>query len=109
MIIEYPKVDLAWAAGFFDGEGSIGCYPNRKINGYLYPAASVSQTRLEPLLRFKQIVGFGNIITAKDGHSHWKLYSFEKVQFIICLLWNFLSEPKKEQAKKAISKYLSAA
>lgn len=58
---------LAWAAGFFEGEG---CFTKdkryRKLNGKhsVYPKASISQKGLNGKLlleKFKAIIGFGSI------------------------------------------------
>lgn len=48
------KIDAAWAAGFFDGEG---CFT---MSGP-YPHASIGQCAPELLLRFQSIVGVGNV------------------------------------------------
>ena len=51
--------ELAWAAGFFDGEGSTANARNGKYHRVLI---SVSQTTLEPLERFRDALGgLGNI------------------------------------------------
>lgn len=62
------QTELAWAAGFFDGEGSI-VYKTQHyttVRGVerTYPALvlSVSQTDDRPLYRFKTAVEIGNVI-----------------------------------------------
>ena len=45
-------MDLAWAAGFFDGEGSI-TFVGKSVRIFL------TQKEREPLDRFKSIVGYG--------------------------------------------------
>ena len=52
---------LAWAAGFFDGEGYIGFTP---CNGQLALRVEVVQADIRPLLKFKEFFG-GTIIPKK--------------------------------------------
>ena len=53
-----PDTERAWAAGFFDGEGSVGFSPyssgGRK---YHRPSVQVSQNHRAPLDRFQAAVG----------------------------------------------------
>ena len=105
--------ELAWAAGFFDGEGSVGTYfcdrrhkmyggkPQKNI------IMSVSQKDIRPLLRFQEAIGFGEIRERKlvNKASEWRVQRFELVQQTCCLLWNWLSEPKREQIEQALRTY----
>src|SRR5258708_1520938 len=67
IIVCMPKVikftpdreQLAWAAGFYDGEGCVGCY---RTGGRAKPSSlnmSVTQKGSEPLERFQRAVGLG--------------------------------------------------
>jgi len=57
------KTDLAWAAGFIDGEGCLSFCPN--------PQLSASQFNLEPLEELQLLFG-GNITPPKsNGVSQW--------------------------------------
>lgn len=101
--------ELAWAAGFFDGEG---CTSVSKVWGAQrtpVPRISIAQTDPRPLERFHRAVGgLGNIRTfapADARHSRqWVLHAsgWRVTQAIIALLWSSLSEPKREQARKAL-------
>ena len=94
------EVELAWAAGFFDGEGCV-CRRNQhnehdKIN------FEVAQVDVRPLERFLAAVKIGKIIHRPGGkksgpHYMFVLYRQEHVYDVINKLWPFLSEPKKEQ------------
>lgn len=59
-----PLADLAWAAGFFDGEGCIGIY-NRGGNSYCRNVTVVN-TDIRPLVKFRDM--FGGSINSKRQH-----------------------------------------
>lgn len=103
------REDLAWAAGFFDGEGTTNLY-NAKT-GSVSIRLSLPQKDPQLLYRFRDIVGFGNIIyaptsTFPDGTKReryvWYVSSFAVVQHIIAMLWSWLGIPKREQATTAL-------
>lgn len=100
------REELAWSAGFFDGEGTIGLINAsiRKPNLQL----SVRQVRREPLDRFQKAVGVGTIGGPyKNPHGQdyfaYRVNGHRSVQTVVAMLWAFLSEPKREQAHKAMS------
>ena len=70
---------LAWAAGFFDGEGSIGIY-ERNQGRYSRLTSDISQRDPRPLLIFKEMFG-GNIRKWDDRRGdnaviwHWTISS----------------------------------
>ena len=114
------REELAWAAGLFDGEGSVGVY-NRGDKGntwhslkYRRLMLSIAQADRQVLDRFqKAIFGLGHINGPRTLNSPFKAKSqwffttgsFEHVQAIIAALWVFLSPVKKEQAKQALIDY----
>lgn len=57
--------ELAWAAGFFDGEGCVGCYAAGsqfyKNKEKKYVKVAVANTDKSLLDRFQRIVGFGKV------------------------------------------------
>lgn len=103
------REELAWAAGFFDGEGSTTVSIK---NGRARLRVSVPQTNRETLERFKSaVLGLGRIHGPMKRHSerHAPLWqfgsaSFEQTQAIIAMLWPFLSEIKRTQARFAIER-----
>lgn len=105
--MKIDREQLAWAAGFYDGEGCTGCYPAyRKI------ITAVPQTHPGPIYRFWLAIGkIGRIHTiepsgrAKLKRWVWQAQSFEHCQAMIALLWVFLSAPKREQALEAFKTY----
>jgi hypothetical protein len=100
--------ELAWAAGFFDGEGSIGHYPMR-VDGRPSIRISISQVEAEPLLRFHRAVGHLGAVGgpyAKRPPSRpqhrFSSASFEHVQAIVAMIWPWLSSVKRAQASMAL-------
>lgn len=109
------REELAWAAGFFDGEGYIGCIKNfSRESSYRALRITVTQNKREPLDRFLSACGFGTIRICDNASVHsrhprivWEVSSFESVQATVALLWNWLSLPKQTQIKKALFEYHS--
>lgn len=109
------KYELAWAAGFFDGEGYIGCRPVSKKQRTWAMEIEVSQsTNFDVLERFVAAIG---IPTEVDGPRYrgmgkhgprkpsFRVYfrTFERVQYVMAVLWPWLSRPKREQARFAFN------
>lgn len=104
-------LELAWAAGFFDGEGSAFQMRGKKP-GQVYLALQVSQKDKRPLERFSKALGIGRVrgpYKSHNGQSFWAV-SGKKAQVVIEQLWPYLSEPKREQITRVeelnkLSKY----
>src|SRR5713226_1944931 len=99
---------LAWAAGFFDGEGSTIAYECRP--GYLRLVVSVPQfggsTTPEVLFRFKHaMLGLGEIVPQNEGMCVWRSRSGEEGQAAIALMWRQLGPVKRRQASAAIRRF----
>jgi len=102
------REELAWAAGFFDGEG---CFSFSVAGNYV--CVSISQTELEPLERFTRAVGVGWVLGPYDlrKNDRWirkpqwvyRANGYERVQAIAAMLWFKLSSSKGEQARHALS------
>lgn len=109
-MIEVNREELAWAAGFFDGEGSAGVCTGS--SGRFYLTLSVGQNNQSTLVRFqKAVLGLGRQYgpyTYKKRPNtkpwyNWKVSTFQSVQAVIAVLWQFLSEPKRFQIKQALT------
>lgn len=106
------KIELAWAAGFFDGEGStkkiyyryktkkgIKCKPSRNV------CMSVSQSEITTLKRFKKAInGIGHINGPYQYKPNRRPYwtwsvSCKSARETFKLLKPYLSQPKKDQYK----------
>ncbi len=105
-----PALDthqLAWAAGFFDGEGStyLGHHGKQR---YPTPCADVSQIHAEVLHRFLEAVGgIGSVRVRPDKHEsrRHQMWSYQTrnwrdTQTILTLLWPYLASQKREQAAR---------
>lgn len=101
--------ELAWAAGFFDGEGCIWVRkPQKGSRSKVY--MSVNQVDKRPLERFMLAVEVGNIsgpmLATRTGPSKgneqpywkWNCYYQDLVKETLEKLFPYMSEPKKEQA-----------
>ena len=92
--------ELAWCAGFFDGEGSTSVLKTNR-DKYLYLRMSVSQKDPELLYKFQSVVGYGKVYHNKRGTSSWDCYKREEVEAVLTSLWVYLSPQKKRQAVDA--------
>jgi len=101
----WNQLDLAWAAGFFDGEGHIGCILYKGMRQYPRMQISLTQKDGRPLDRWYKIFPVGNFHTRPGGITDLNIGNFENVQAIMCALWNYLSEPKKEDYVRASLKF----
>lgn len=100
-------IELAWAAGFFDGEGSICAWHS----GYTKTISlEIGQVSRIPLDRFQEAVGMGNVNGPYKGKSgrkdfyKWITNGPQNVGKVVELLLPFLCEPKKVQIWNAFVK-----
>jgi hypothetical protein len=113
-------LELAWASGFFDGEGCSGVRPDESRPNAIHIAVSVSQSSQRAdivpsvLGRFQRAVGgMGFIRSAyfdkRSGtYAHqWLAASFEEAQAVVALLWSHLGAVKRGQAEAAFRLYLA--
>lgn len=102
------KEELAWAAGFFDGEGHVGLTSDKRHRFYLF--ISIAQTDTYVLERFRSAVGeIGRICKRRTMKSvkhnqRWDyvVTIFESCQAIIAMMWPWLSPVKRKQASNAL-------
>lgn len=87
---------LAWAAGFFEGEGTV----RRSLR---QPGISVCNTDLGSLERFRDAVGLGKIYgpyryrnSTKPLYQYWAC-DFEGRQALAAMLWHWLSDRRRAQ------------
>ena len=116
--------ELAWAAGLFDGEGSTLCQhkePKRftasgRPKDYPTLRVQIGQSDRLVLDRFTEAVGVGKVFhvkahnTSANGYSYYKdkwQYQADRNEAatVLELIWEWLSEPKKEQAREAMKYY----
>jgi hypothetical protein len=101
--------ELAWAGGFFDGEGSTYLEKHRSHAGYFVPRLHVTQSAWRgvapELLRFKSAMGgIGKISAAskykrdRKPYRRWRACAENQVQLGIHLLLPFIGRIKRLQA-----------
>jgi len=111
-------LQLAWAAGLFDGEGCTSARPYKRRPNSIRIHASVAQSSrsadLVPsvLIRFQHAVGgMGSIgapyLDERGGTFayQWRVGSFEETQAVIALLWANLGTVKRAQAVEALVRF----
>lgn len=114
------SLEVAWAAGLFDGDGSTSTKRKSRRDGATFYtvcaglAQSGPQGVPEVLSRFLRVVGFGRIYgpyrwrnTSVPGYE-WKIASYRELVALEALLGPHLSGPKREQAKAALSTFASS-
>lgn len=106
MSTDDEAIELAWAAGLFDGEGSTVRAGRRRQDGH-YPSIrmclSQKDTGPELLLRFQSAVKEGTVRERADRPEVW-VWSLtgEPCKKVLKALWPYLSSPKKRQAKATL-------
>ena len=102
------EIELAWAAGFFDGEG---CTYWVKAGGIVIGVAQVGTEKPEVLIRFQAAVGgigkiYGPYKNTK-GNPKWTFNASSRdAQAILTKLWPYLGSVKRAQALQKESNYL---
>lgn len=106
--------ELAWAAGFFDGEGTV--YARKRTPKRRELSLTIAQVETTTLHRFNRAVGSigkvrGPYRTQLKGVAKKPVYIFDayghpRVQAIIAMLWAWLGIPKRRQAIAAIAAVL---
>jgi hypothetical protein len=110
-MVDMDTNELAWAAGFFDGEGhsywrwSIQSAPQNRKGWYrcFKSQVGISQAHDPQCVeRFQAALGgLGKIrpYTNKHGRIYmWTVQAIDEVESVLLTLWPYLSHPKREQA-----------
>jgi hypothetical protein len=101
------RLELAWAAGFFDGEGCTSLDVQRGV--FSYARVSIKQVVRENLERFKAAVGgIGTISRPYVEVDHASPISRYRVsgtgaRVVLKLLWPYLGRAKKDQATAVLA------
>lgn len=103
------REELAWAGGFFEGEG---CISQAKKASNIAFRLSLVNTDLEDLERFHRAVGgVGKVYgpySYKDRPTHkpqwqWVCQRFETAQAVLAMLWPGLSTRRRETARETLA------
>jgi hypothetical protein len=105
--LRIDREKLAWAAGFFDGEGTTFAKSDTDRPGYHQLSVSVPQAGdSTPLVleRFRDsVLGMGRIDPPGiDGAYRWRSRGFVDAQQTVILLWPYLGDVKRQQAAAAM-------
>lgn len=93
---------LAWAAGYFDGDGCFHSIAKTATHSMLI-RATVASTDRELVDRFQATVGVGRVWLSRRARPprrevwEWRVASFEKVQAVGAMLWPWLGTYRREQ------------
>lgn len=112
---QWSREDLAWAAGFLEGEGSFRVGRSTK-NKRIYKVLDVSavQVEREPLEKMLSIFPFGKIYGpythsgkgTRLPHYRFVANRFERAQAVIAAVWPWLSTKRKAQCKAALTEII---
>lgn len=104
---------LAWAAGFFDGEGSMGFYDsfsNYRGRRYGTKKLILQVTQKEPdiLYRLATVLDCGVVRGPYLKSRKYPIYrytvqDFEHIQATVALLWAWLGSSKQKQCAHALN------
>lgn len=101
--VEY-NLDIPWAAGLFDGEGSTSILKTKR-DRYAYVRMNVPQKFREVLDKFITVIKVGKIYKHNKREMHsLDIYKQQDVVDALNILWPYLSEIKKKQALNAFTK-----
>ena len=110
------REELAWAAGFFDGEGSTTLTAGKRRRDYPTPKVSMAQTgSREELDRFVVAVGAGKVrgpwLQPYNDKPRWFYQTTRAAdaQAVIARLWPFLCSRKREQAADVLTRWKISA
>lgn len=98
------SLELAWAAGFFDGEGCTGIGHQKAGKGNDYLAVAISQKYPEVLHRFQAAVGLGKVYgpyVSRGATTYKYAVSHRKAKEVLEQIWPFLGERKRAQVLQA--------
>lgn len=104
------EVGYAWAAGFFDGEGSFIFKPARpqtKANIY----ASVPQNHPEVLERFVVALGYDGEVRVNGPYNHGmyqaQFFGVHRTRDVAAKMWPYLGSVKRAQFESVEGKLLA--
>jgi hypothetical protein len=111
MAREIDREQLAWAAGLYEGEGSVGAYLYKNRPTLLTPQVRMrlSSTDEDVARRFYEIVGVGYFygpLKVQQGRYKdrwdWVSGKWVEAQYVAGLFWPWLGGRRKEQFVKAL-------
>lgn len=103
------STDTAWLAGFYEGEGTVGSYEDKRGRKSFRSLLAFSQKHIEPLQRVMRIldeedIKYGFWKDPKSGQMYVQISNVEDMLEVLNMMWPQLSEWRKDQARDAILK-----
>src|SRR5688572_7692289 len=103
--------EIAWAAGFFEGEGCFSSHwsQQRKTTQHPNPNATVVNTDMSMLVRFQEIVGMGTLYgRRRHNPKHqacwtWRVGGSRDVRALYEMLRPWLSERRRARAEEVLT------
>lgn len=97
-------IELAWAAGIFEGEGSF-TYSNTRM----FPRASVQMNDEDTVRRFHRALGFGRVngpytVGGRKPSYKWQVDGYARVAAVLGLLWYGLGNRRRSRAVEIMSR-----
>lgn len=99
------KTEIAWAAGLFEGEGSL--YLNKQKGGkYTYPRMSLRMNDTDVVDRFAEVVGVGIVKdyppyqANRKSTRNWTLNTVEEIKTVVAMFWPYLGERRRAKAQE---------
>lgn len=89
-------VDLAWAAGFIEGEGS---YSTSGVRGY--PSVQATQVQAEPLERLRSMLG-GRVFHGKTRNIWTWRVNGTRARGVMLTLWPMMSPRRRLQIERVL-------
>jgi flagellar assembly factor FliW len=108
------KLELSWLVGFYEGEGSCGCYKfshkrKNKVYRYYNLSASIAQKEKQVIKLIRRLLGFGRINQLhlsginKITMWRWKVNNKEARKFLNLIRPHMKHPGKIRQLKNAVS------
>jgi hypothetical protein len=99
--------ELAWCAGFFDGEGSIHYYKLKNGARRIHMSLAQRADNNSLLYRFQIATGTGQICKSADGMGFLQTTKLDEIEKLLVLIGPWLGERKKYDFMSAIQAYKS--
>lgn len=98
------EVEVAWAAGLFEGEGSFGLRANGTV------LVSVASTDRDVIDRFRRVIGTGRVSSQPAGRNNrrkrlWRVdvIQVDEVFRVTRMLYPWLGERRRSRADEAVA------
>jgi hypothetical protein len=109
--VDTPRIDIAWATGLFEGEGTMGVFGNGAKSKVTSMALIMSDE--QTVRRFAAIVGIGSVygpLNYKNSVKplwRWRANRTYDCHRLIRRMWPLLGDRRREQARPIIERALA--